>query len=90
MYKIQPYSYNQAEKLGVKISPSDNPKYKIKVFYKDKIIYIGDSYYNDFPNYVLSHGLEYANKRRLLYKKRHEKDRHIVGTKGFFADKILW
>ena len=73
MYKILPYSYNQAEKIGVKISQSDNPKYKIKVFYKDKIFYIGDSYYSDYPNYILSHGLEYANKRRILYKKDMKK-----------------
>jgi hypothetical protein len=25
-----------------------------------------------------------------LYKGRHEKDRHIVGSAGYYADKILW
>ena len=31
MYHILPYSYDKAKQLNVKISPSDNPKYKIKV-----------------------------------------------------------
>ena len=90
MYKILPYSFNQAEKIGVKIIESDKPKYKIKVYYKDKIIYIGDTNYSDYPHYILSHGLSYANKRRILYKKRHEKDRNVIGTAGYFSDKILW
>ena len=49
MYKILPYSFNKAEKIGVKIIESDKPKYKIKVYYKDKIIYLkskSDNYHN--------------------------------------------
>ena len=90
MYKITPYSYQQAEMLGVKISPSDKPNKKIKVMTKDKIIYIGDSKYSDYPHYIQSHGLEYANNRRNLYRKRHQKDRNIVGTAGYFSDRLLW
>ena len=45
--------------------------------FKDKI-----SYYKH-----LDHG---DNKRRLLYKKRHESDRHNYQSAGWFADKFLW
>jgi hypothetical protein len=31
-----------------------------------------------------------AEKRRRLYKNRHESDRKKVGTNGYYADKILW
>ena len=90
MYKILPYSYHQAQILGIQIFPSDKPNKKIKVITKDKIIYIGDTNYSDYPHYIQSHGLEYANKRRYLYRKRHEKDRNVVGTAGYYSDKILW
>ena len=30
-------------------------------------------------------GEEYANKRKLAYKNRHNKDRHIKWSKGWFA-----
>ena len=91
MYRILTYSYNQAKKLGVKIYPSDKPKYKIKVITNDdKPIYIGATGYSDYPTYLLTHGKEYADRRRYLYRKRHEKYRNIVGTPSYFADKILW
>jgi len=35
-------------------------------------------------------GKEYADVRRTLYKIRHNKDRKITGSAGFYADKILW
>ena len=37
MYKITPYTYSQAKRLGVTIKPSTNPTKKIDVF-KDKKI----------------------------------------------------
>ena len=33
---------------------------------------------------------EKANKRRKLYKIRHERHRNIKGTKSYYADKLLW
>ena len=91
-YKIKEYSFDRAKQLNVEIKPSSNPKKKIDVF-KDnkKIESIGAVGYFDFPTLInVGKGLEYANKRRRLYKKRHEKDRHIVGSNGFWSDKILW
>ena len=90
MYQITDYSYKQAEKLGVDIKPSKNKNKKIDVF-KDgnKLASIGDKRFLDYPNY-LKEDKSLAEQRRKLYKIRHEKDRKIKGSAGFFADKILW
>ena len=96
-YKIRTYSKLQAEKLGVKIKPSTNKKKKIDVFNKEgkKLASIGAFGMNDYPTYMeleknkkVEKGT--AEKRRKLYKNRHENDRKKVGTNGFYADKILW
>jgi len=91
MYEITDYSYKQAKRLGVTIKPSTNKKKKIDV-YKDgnKIASIGSIGYYDYPTYVNDLGKDYADTRRKAYKKRHEKDRHIKGTPGYYADQILW
>jgi hypothetical protein len=90
-YNILPYSFNQAKKIGVKIIPSDNPKYKIDVFTDEGeyITSIGARGYKDFPTYMQEKGHEYANKRRELYHKRHNKE-NIEGTRGWFSLHILW
>jgi hypothetical protein len=90
MYKITDYSYQQAKKLGVDIKPSTNKKKKIDVFKSgEKIASIGGKGYKDYPTY-LKENKALAEERRKLYKIRHEKDRKIKGSAGFFADKILW
>jgi hypothetical protein len=91
MYEITQYSNERAKRLGVTIKPSNRKNKKIDV-YKDGeyVVSIGDSRYKDFPTYKKEVGEEYANKRREAYKKRHEKDRHIKGTAGWFSDQILW
>jgi hypothetical protein len=88
MYKIKKYSYEQAKELNVEIKPSTNKKKKIDVFKDDeKIASIGDINYSDYPTYVIEKGKEYADKRKLLYHKRHNKDN---GKNGLYALKILW
>jgi len=90
-YTILPYTYSQARKLHVSIEESDKPKYKLKVITKDgKIVYCGASGFNDYPTYLQEYGKTFADKRRRLYKIRHEKDRHIAGTRGYYADRLLW
>lgn len=90
-YRITEYSYKQAKKLGVNIRPSRNPSKKIDVFKNgEKIASIGQAGANDFPTWMRKEGKDLAVKRRTLYKLRHEKDRHIKGTPGYYADKILW
>lgn len=90
MYRIKDYSYNQAKKLGVDIKPSTNPKKKIDVFkHGNKIASIGAYGYKDYPTY-LQENKQLAELKRKNYKLRHEKDRHIKNTNGYYADKILW
>lgn len=91
LYTILPYTYKQAHKLNVKIEHSDKPKYKLKVITpKGDVIYCGAKGYNDYPTYWKKYGKEFADKRRKLYKIRHNNDRHRIGTPGYYADKLLW
>jgi hypothetical protein len=77
--------------VGVKISPSDIPKYKLKVTMKNgRIIHCGACGYADYPTYIKLRGKKYATQRRRLYKQRHRKDRFTKGTPGYYADQLLW
>jgi hypothetical protein len=90
-YKILPYSFQQAEKLGVKIKPSQKKDKKIDVFKNNKLVTsIGAKNYKDFPTYTKEKGKEFADERRRLYKLRHKKNSSVVGSAGYYADKILW
>ena len=90
-YKILPYSYQKAKELDVEIKESEKKNKKIDVYKNGKYICsIGDDRYLDYPYYIKQYGKEYADKRRELYKIRHERYRNIVGTPSYWADKILW
>lgn len=95
-YKILPYSFRKAKELGVVIKPSTNLLKKIDVFKNGKkVASVGAKGMNDYPTYLEKEKKGYfekgyANKRKKLYKERHEKDRHKVGSNGYYADKILW
>jgi predicted Zn-dependent protease len=88
---ILPYTILQAKKLNVTVKPSTNKNKKLDVF-KDnkKIASVGAKGYADYPTYIKTHGKQYADTRRELYKKRHEKDRHKIDSNGYYADKLLW
>jgi len=92
MYTIKDYSYNQAKKLNVQIRPSTNTKKKLDVYnMKGQFICsIGAIDYGDYPTFIETKGKEYADNRRRLYKIRHEKNRHKVGTPSYWADNLLW
>jgi len=90
-YQILPYTKNKAKLLGVQVNHSKNPKKKLDVYYNGNFICsIGAVGYKDYPTYFKENGKEYAEKRRKLYKLRHEKNRHKIGTPSFFADNLLW
>jgi hypothetical protein len=91
MYLITNYTREQAKKLGVSVKQSRNKDKKIDVI-KNKIVIasVGATGYSDYPTYIRTHGLEYANKRRKLYKIRHNDDRKIVNSNGYYADHLLW
>ena len=92
MYQITQYSYDRAKQLGVRIEPSQRPDKKIDVYAPSGhyITSIGSIGYDDYGSYYQKNGPEYADERRRLYKIRHNKTRHIVGSKSWFADNILW
>jgi len=91
MYNILPYTYKKAKDLGVDVYPSKNKKYKLDVFKNNSFLFsVGASGYKDYPTYIQEKGLEYANQRRTLYKKRHQKDRTVIGSRGWYADNLLW
>ena len=95
-YRIKRYTYEQAKKLGVEVKPSKTKGKKIDVFKNgEKIASVGALGMNDYPTYlekekdgIIEKGT--ANRRRKAYKMRHEKDRHVRGSKGYYADKLLW
>jgi hypothetical protein len=91
MYTITNYTYKQAKKLRLEVKPSTNKTKKIDVFKnKIKIASVGAYGMNDFPTYMKKKGIQYAKTRRRLYKRRHEKDRHVKWSPGWLADKLLW
>ena len=89
-YNIKKYSYDKARLLGVEIKPSTNANKKIDVFKKgEKIASIGALGYKDYPTY-LEENKKLAEQKRSAYKARHQKDRVIKDSNGFYADQILW
>jgi len=90
-YSIKNYSYQQAKKLGVEIKPSTNKNKKIDVFKNgEKIASIGAIGYSDFPEYMEKKGLEYAFKRRKLFKARFRNKDKIINSPAYYVSNILW
>ena len=90
-YTITSYSRKQAKKIGVTIKKSKVKGKKIAVFKKGKkVADVGALGYKDFPTYTKTKGKVYANKRRKLYKIRHQKTRTKKGSRSYYADKLLW
>jgi hypothetical protein len=90
-YKITPYTYKQAHRYGVNVVPSKNKTKKIDIIKNGRVVAsVGAKGMNDFPTYMKKCGRKYANTRRRLYKIRHNNDRKTRGTRGWWADKLLW
>jgi hypothetical protein len=91
MYEITPYTKAQAKKLGVEVKPSTRKGKKVDVFRDgNKIASIGALGMGDYPTYQKTKGKAFADKRRELYKVRHNKDLKKKGTAGFYANALLW
>lgn len=90
-YSITNYTRSKANKYGVSVRKSHNCAKKIDVIKNGSIIAsVGAMGYSDYPTYINTHGLDYANKRRKLYRIRHKNDRNIINTNGYWADRLLW
>jgi len=92
MFKISDYSKRKAIALGVKIRPSIYSGKKIDVldWNNNYIVSIGAIGYKDYGVYLEEKGKKYADERRRLYRIRHSKDRNVIGSAGYYADRILW
>jgi hypothetical protein len=92
MYRILPYTQAQARRLNVKVKPSTRQDKKIDVFDNkgNYITSVGAKGYLDYPNYKRLYGKTVADQRRRLYKLRHQADRIVKGSPGYFADQLLW
>jgi len=93
MYDIQPYTYSQADKLGVIVKPSERANKKIDVYDKRDNQYItsvGDIRYGDYPTYIKSYGQDYANKRRMAFHKRFNTNNLKPYTNIFYSAMLLW
>ena len=88
MYKITNYTLKRAKQMGLIVKPSSNKDKKLDVY--KKVATIGAKGMNDYPTYIKKNGIQFAKTRRRLYKMRHEKDRHVKNSNGWFADKLLW
>ncbi len=98
-YHITPYTYKQAKRLGVIVKPSTDKTKKIDVFKLvgkgknktlKKVSSVGAAGMNDYPTFMQKKGLAFAKTRRRLYKMRHERDRHVKESRGYYEDKLLW
>jgi hypothetical protein len=92
MYKISLYTRKKAKKLNVIVLPSEKRNKKIDVYdiYGNLLASVGDPNYLDYPSYLRYCGKKIAEERRKAYKLRHENDRHIKGSAGYYADQLLW
>jgi len=91
MYNITKEQYEIAEDLGVKIFPSDNPKYKLDIYDWNGIYILscGAKNYNDYFIYKKK-DKKLAEQRRNLYYLRHHKDISKLGSRGYYSAKLLW
>ncbi len=95
MYEIQPYTYEQASKLGVIIvlPSSKKPNKKLDIFDKrDKqyITSVGDIRYGDYPTYLKTLGKEEADKRRAAFHRRFKTNEMKPYTNIYYSANLLW
>lgn len=89
-YQILPYTYQQAQKLGVKVKPSTVKGKKVDVYKKgEKVASIGDKSYSDYPHYKQKDP-KLAEERRKAYKARHRHTMDKVGTPSYYVSRLLW
>lgn len=90
-YTITPYTKARAAKLGVTVKQSARSGKKLDVYKGGKkVASVGAVGYGDYPTFVKTRGKAFAAARRSAYKTRHQKDRRVKGTPGWYADQLLW
>jgi len=91
LYKISSHTKTQAKKLGVDVKPSQKKNKKVDVYKDDKLVAsVGSRGMEDYASHLQKKGKAFADERRKAYKDRHAKNRNVVGSPGYYADKLLW
>ena len=89
-YKMKNKQLQNAKKLNVTIKPSKLKNKKLDVFkFNKKIASIGAKGYTDYSTMLIKNKT-LAETKKKAYKSRHEKNRKVVGSRGYYADRILW
>jgi len=74
-YEITDYTRKKAKEIGVEVKNSEKKDKKIDVYKDGKYIHsIGAKGYGDYSTYLKENGKVFADERRDLYYKRHNKD----------------
>lgn len=91
-YVVLPHTYEQAEKLNVKIKPSKRIGKKIDIYTYDGgyVTSIGATGYMDYAYYLKLYGFDIAEEKRHNYKLRHRENIKKKYSKGWWAWKLLW
>jgi hypothetical protein len=92
MYIILSHTKARAKQLKVIVKSSDKKTKKIDVYDKSGnfLVSVGSHGSLDYPYYKKFYGKIYADERKRLYKLRHQKDRLVKGSPGYYADQLLW
>ena len=87
MYHITEHTKKQAEKLNLQVKPSTREGKKIDVYKNGvRIASLGALGMNDYGTYLKTHGKEYADERRRLYRIRHPSN---IGNEKL-SKALLW
>lgn len=87
LYEITDYTKDKAKQAGLTVKPSKKKGKKIDVYQNgDYLASVGGAGYSDFPHYIKSHGLKFAQERQRLYHLRHKKE--SLGER--LASLLLW
>lgn len=96
MYRITAHTQRQAKRLGVVVKPSTRAGKKLDVFKGGrKVASIGALGMGDYPTFMAEerkgmHPKGFATQRRKAYKSRHQSNRSVRGSNGWYADQLLW
>lgn len=90
-YEITEYTRKRASELGVTVRLSTKATKKLDVLRDGKVIAsIGGLGYADYPTFIKSHGVKYANERRKAFYQRHAKSISVKHSPAWFAAELLW
>ncbi len=90
MYNITDYTFERAKEINVIVQPSKRKNKKIDVYNMEGqyITSVGYLSMSDYPTYIKTHGLDYANERRKRFYQRFNNIQ--VNTTMWYTAFLLW